>query len=507
MKHFFSAALLLLSAMVLHAQAPQSVNYQGVARNAAGAPYANQTLAVRLSVRANAPNGTVEYAETRNITTNALGLFNVQIGSAGATNIQGNFSSINWPEGTRFLQTELSVNSQPFVNIGSTQMMSVPYAMHSMQARQLVLPYDTSVNSNNGAAFRMENTSAGAFPSILGESVNGDGITGTSEKKSGVSGYSKTAGVGGITGANSAVGGYGVHGYTPGASTSGAGVYGSSLNANGVLGETAFGYGVYGSASGASGTAVRAYANQGWGVYSTTSTGTALRALATGSNGVAGYFGQSNTNGLALSIQGNVKIAGGNTNPGTGKVLTSDAAGNASWQTLPTVAAPPKVAFKLKDVFPGGLNNYSEGNLFKVWFNTEEYDYGNTVSIGNTTANSVFTAPYTGVYHFDASVGTLRDGITAFIDLIKQNSAGQTTVLKVGAYAETLMDNPDNIGQRQNYSVSTDTRLDAGDKVYVRFRWWNGHVSESEYTGVAASQGSSSYINVTQFSGHMVFAE
>ena len=74
-------------------------------------------------------------------------------------------------------------------------------------------------------------------------------------------------------------------------------------------------------------------------------------------------------------------------------------------------------------------------------------------------------------------------------------------------YAETLMDNPDNIGQRQNYSVSTDSKLVAGDKVFVRFSWRNGEFSDPELTGVSASNGGAIYVNVTQFSGHMVFAE
>lgn len=506
MKHFFSTLSLLLFSALIWAQAPQAVNYQGVARNAAGTPYASQAISVRLSIRNHTMNGTVVYSETRNVTTNAFGLFNIQVGSAGASAVQGDFAGIDWSNGSKFLQTEISVSSQPYINLGTTQMISVPYSIHSMQARQLVLPYDTIVNSNSGAAFSISNTSVGQYPAINGQSVNGDAVTGTSEKKSGVSGYSQAAGIGGVLGANAAVGGYGVQGYVAANNTTGAGVFGLSLNGAGVRGETSFGTGILGIATG-TGAGMRAYANDGIGLSSSATTGTAVFGQALNPGGIAGAFYQTNATGLAMNIIGNVKISGGNTSPGANKVLTSDETGNASWRSLPTATVAPKVAFKLSDAFPGGLNNYSETNWFKVYFDTEEYDYGNTISTGGTTANSVFTAPYTGVYHFDASVGVRSDGIFAWIDIVKQNSAGQITCLKVSVYAETLRDNPDNVGLRQTNSVSTDAKLDAGDKVYVRFRWMNGEVSDPGLTGISAANGASANVNVTQFSGHLVFAQ
>lgn len=508
MKHLFAFLFLFLSLTAAVAQAPQSINYQGVARNASGVAYAGQQISVRLSIHPVTPDGAIEYSETRSVTTNQFGLFTVQIGSAGASNVQGNFSGINWSSTTKFLQTEISINNQPFTSLGTTQMMSVPFAISSQQSKQLVFPFDTTVNSNSSPVFTIKNNAVGQLPAINGESTNGVGIIGVSQTKSGIAGYSYTMGVGGVTGVNGTGGGFGVHGYTAATNTTGAGVLGQALNGSGVKGETAFGNGVFGIAT-AEGTGVRAMANDlGFGLYSSAGNGTAVYAIATGNTGVAGKFFQTNSGGKALEIVGNVKISGGNTNPGAGKVLTSDAAGNASWQNLPAPPeAAPKVAFKISGVFPGGLNNYSEINWFKVYFNNKDYDYGNNISIGGTVDNSVFTVPHSGVYHFDASVGIRADGIVAWVDLVRVNSAGQMSVLKVSSYAETLMDNPDNIGQRQNYSVSTDAKLSAGDRVYVRFRWFNGHESESELTHIAASQGGASYVNVTQFSGHLVFAD
>ncbi len=515
MKHLFSTVLMLLLIKTLWAQAPQAINYQGVARNAAGVAYASQPVTVKLSITTGAANGTVVYSETRAVTTNAFGLFNLQIGSAGASNVQGDFAVINWAEGAKFLQTEISVNNQAFVNLGTTQMMSVPYAIHSLQAKQLVFPFDTTVNSHSAPVFSVANSSTSLHAAISGQSANGDGVTGTSQSKSGVSGYSHSTAVGGVTGINSSVGGYGVHGYTAANNTSGAGVYGQSINGNAVLGNSLNGVAIKGQTN--SGTGIMAVANTtgnaitaiangyGYGIHAYSNSGTAVHGISDGT-GTAGTFLQNSSAGLALNVVGALKISGANNNPGVGKVLTSNDLGIATWQNLPNTATP-KVAFKLIDRLAGGLNNFSENTLFKVYFDKEEYDYGNTISVGNTTNNSVFTAPYTGVYHFDASVGVLADGIYGRVDLVKQSSNGSITVLKTSMYAETLMDNPDNIGQRQNYSVSTDSKLVAGDKVFVRFSWRNGEFSDPELTGVSASNGGAVYVNVTQFSGHMVFAE
>ena len=78
------------------AQAPNLLNYQGVARNAVGNPLPNQAMNLRLSVHNLSASGTVVYSETRPITTNLGGLFSVQIGSAGTTSSAGTLGGVNW---------------------------------------------------------------------------------------------------------------------------------------------------------------------------------------------------------------------------------------------------------------------------------------------------------------------------------------------------------------------------------------------------------------------------
>jgi hypothetical protein len=119
------------------AQSPNLLNYQGVARNAVGNVLPSQPIGLRLSILNGGPTGPAVYTETRNVTTNAFGLFNVQVGSPGAITTIGTIAGINWTafgtgSGTKFLQVEIDpIGGTNYFNVGSTQLVSVPYALNS----------------------------------------------------------------------------------------------------------------------------------------------------------------------------------------------------------------------------------------------------------------------------------------------------------------------------------------------------------------------------------------
>ena len=107
---------------------PPGIPYQAIARNANGTPYVNANLTVRFSLHEQTATGTVSYAETKSIQTNDLGLFSTTFGSG--TPINGTFAGINWAQTTKFLQVEINLGST-WVDIGTQQLMSVPYAMYA----------------------------------------------------------------------------------------------------------------------------------------------------------------------------------------------------------------------------------------------------------------------------------------------------------------------------------------------------------------------------------------
>ncbi len=135
MKNIVFLFLVILFAGPVAAQVPQNINYQAVARNNNGQALANQTIKTRLSIMSGA---TSLYSETRSVTTNGLGLFNVRIGSPGTISTSGSFTTINWtsnqPE-VKLIKVELDINNtNVFTDMGSQTLATVPYAFSASEA-------------------------------------------------------------------------------------------------------------------------------------------------------------------------------------------------------------------------------------------------------------------------------------------------------------------------------------------------------------------------------------
>ena len=115
------------------AEVPQALNYQAVARNTAGAPLQNQHIQVRLTVHDGSPTSPLAYQETDTVTTNQFGLFTVLIGNGLVT--VGTFGGIAWPTGNKYLEVELDpTGGSNFTSMGTTEMVSVPYALYAQTA-------------------------------------------------------------------------------------------------------------------------------------------------------------------------------------------------------------------------------------------------------------------------------------------------------------------------------------------------------------------------------------
>ena len=125
---------MLVITFAVRAQAPQGINYQAVALDALGNPVANQSVSTRLSILDGGATGAVLYQESHNPTTDNTGLFSIVIGNG--TVISGSFSTINWGNGARWLKTEVDITGgTSYVLMGSSQFMSVPYALYANRAQ------------------------------------------------------------------------------------------------------------------------------------------------------------------------------------------------------------------------------------------------------------------------------------------------------------------------------------------------------------------------------------
>jgi len=165
---------LFLLANFANAQAPQSFSYQAVVRDAQGNILPNQNVAFRFSIIENNTNGTIVYQETQQATTNTLGLVVLAIGNG--TVQQGVFSTIQWGSTPHFLKVELDVaGGANFVDMGTTQLLSVPYALHAETAGNV-----QTYTAGNGISITgnvIENTAPNQPVTILGQGATS--VTGT----------------------------------------------------------------------------------------------------------------------------------------------------------------------------------------------------------------------------------------------------------------------------------------------------------------------------------------
>jgi len=128
MKTIKLLTLLLCASVFAFAQAPELLNYQGVARNASGQPLANQSITLRLVIRHSTATGTQQYRERHNITTNDYGLYSVAIGT-GTVEI-GTMSAVTWGTGAKYLQVQIDPNGgTSYTNLGTKRILSAPYAL------------------------------------------------------------------------------------------------------------------------------------------------------------------------------------------------------------------------------------------------------------------------------------------------------------------------------------------------------------------------------------------
>ncbi len=161
MKTIFST-LFLFFLTGIFAQVPQGISYQAIAINGSGNPVVSSNVGVRLSVLDNSATGTVLYTETQTKTTNPQGLFNLVIGQGTPT--AGTFSTINWGTNSKFLKVEMDVaGGTNYTLVGTTQLLSVPYAMTAGTIANPGGAISFANNSGNGDIVVYSNSEARSY--------------------------------------------------------------------------------------------------------------------------------------------------------------------------------------------------------------------------------------------------------------------------------------------------------------------------------------------------------
>lgn len=125
------------------------------ARNSQGNVLANQSISVGFTLRDGSAGGEILFQETHQVQTSGLGLFNLPVG--GGSLVQGSFASADWGSGDKYIQVEIDpAGGSAFVDMGSSQLLSVPYALHAENG--LPEAQNLQTLSYNGGSWHADST-------------------------------------------------------------------------------------------------------------------------------------------------------------------------------------------------------------------------------------------------------------------------------------------------------------------------------------------------------------
>jgi hypothetical protein len=188
-------------------------------------------------------------------------------------------------------------------------------------------------------------------------------------------------------------------------------------------------------------------------------------------------IGISTSPSARLEVNGNVKITDGT--QGTGKVLTSDSFGMASWQQPANFNSGFKATSSSNIIL-------ASGSSLTPAFAVEEYDDGSAYAAGS------FTAPAAGLYHFDAAILWDITSTATYADFTFwiSSSGGGTSHFDARRVPA---------GSSGNFtqSVSCDFKLTAGQVVQINMQQ-NSGVNQTII-------GNFSNNKFSYFSGHRVY--
>nr|NQU94260.1 hypothetical protein [Bacteroidota bacterium] len=129
MKRLILTLSCIVLALLAFCQAPQGFKYQGVIRDASGAPLENENVQIKITIL----DGTqAVFTEEHNTMTNDWGIVHLIFGSENASQ----FESINWAAGSFVAKVELNENGT-WLNMGESPLISVPYALFSKNAENV----------------------------------------------------------------------------------------------------------------------------------------------------------------------------------------------------------------------------------------------------------------------------------------------------------------------------------------------------------------------------------
>ena len=106
------------------AQAPGGFNYQASLKDSDGNLLASKKINLTITIHVGSPQGGPVFSQTKSLVTSSSGVVSFPVGGGNT------FKVIDWSKGPYFLEVEFE-GPDGHVNLGSTQLMSFPYALYA----------------------------------------------------------------------------------------------------------------------------------------------------------------------------------------------------------------------------------------------------------------------------------------------------------------------------------------------------------------------------------------
>lgn len=162
MKQLITFLAAVVITVGVYAQTPNKISYQAVVRDTSNNLITNQQVGVKIEVK---EGSTVEYSETHTVTTNANGLFTLNIGDG--SNLSGTWSNIDW-DGNSPISVDVGIDpsgGSTYTLTTTNDMNTVPYAFHAETVSNETDPTFTASPANGITSGDIANWNASASAS------------------------------------------------------------------------------------------------------------------------------------------------------------------------------------------------------------------------------------------------------------------------------------------------------------------------------------------------------
>jgi len=150
MKHLITFLVVVLVTTNIFSQAPEKMSFQAIVRDQNGNLKTNATIGVQLLITNDVgffPQ--TVYSETHTAISNSNGLITLEIG--GGTVVSGNFSTIDWGNGSYSIKTNYDLTGGAnYSLLGTSKLLSVPYALYAKTAGNATSGSDLPVATTVG---------------------------------------------------------------------------------------------------------------------------------------------------------------------------------------------------------------------------------------------------------------------------------------------------------------------------------------------------------------------